>query len=73
MYKVLTARFDTGTRPLLDQTFVVNGEKGFNLKVDGDFLIVEHDSRGVFAVPLTSVSWMKVEPKVRKKRKNAEV
>ena len=70
--KVYAVRFNTDVKPLMNQTFIdVNhpATKGFSLRVDGQFLLVSHEKGGQFAVPMSSVSWMKIDGAVIKPKR----
>tara|TARA_R100000458_G_scaffold57612_1_gene64053 strand:- start:356 stop:559 length:204 start_codon:yes stop_codon:yes gene_type:complete len=56
----------------MNQTFIdVNhpATKGFSLRVDGQFLLVSHEKGDEFAVPMSSVSWMKIDGAVIKPKR----
>ena len=70
--KVYAVRFNSDVKPLMNQTFIdVNhpATEAFSLEMNGQFLMVTHKKGGQFAVPLTSVSWMKVEGAVLKPKR----
>jgi len=70
--KVYAVRFNSDVKPLMNQTFIdVNhpATRGFSLKVDGQFLLVSHEKGGQFAVPMSSVSWMKIDGAVIKPKR----
>ena len=70
--KVYAVRFNADVKPLMNQTFIdVNhpATKGFSLKGEGQFLLVSHDSGSEFAVPMSSVSWMKIDGAVIKPKR----
>ena len=70
--KVYAVRFNTDVKPLMNKTFIdVNhpATKGFSLRVDGQFLLVSHEKGDEFAVPMSSVSWMKIDGAVIKPKR----
>ena len=70
--KVYAGRFNSDVKPLMNQTFIdVNhpATRGFSLKVEGQFLLVSHEKGGQFAVPMSSVSWMKIDGAVIKPKR----
>ena len=70
--KAYAVRFNSDVKPLMNQTFIdVNhpATRGFSLKVEGQFLLVSHEKGGQFAVPMSSVSWMKIDGAVIKPKR----
>jgi len=62
--RVYAVRFNADVKPLMNQTFIdVNhpATKGFTLDLNGQFLMVSHEKGEKFAVPMASISWMKVD------------
>ena len=62
--KVYGVRFNADVKPLMNQTFIdINhpATKGFSLDLNGQYLMVTHEKGEKFAVPVTSISWMKVD------------
>lgn len=67
--EVIGIRMKDGTSGVLSQTYIDTSNPGFSqykLTLDGNFVIVEHDKKGCYAVPLTSVAWMRINKKVKK-------
>ena len=70
--KVYAVRFNSDVKPLMNQTFIdVNhpATRGFSLKVEGQFSLGSHEKGGQFAVPMSSVSWMKIDGAVIKPKR----
>ena len=70
--KVYAVRFNSDVKPLMNHTFIdVNhaATKGFTLDLNGQFLIVSHEKGEKFAVPLSSISWLKVNGVVPKPKR----
>ena len=66
--KVLSVRFSNETKPLLNNTYIDVENPNFadyGLRLEKDFLIVEHKTKGTFAVPIQAISWMRVEKAAR--------
>ena len=73
--KIIAVCLNRECRPLLDKTYIDVENSNFidyDLKLQGSMLIVNHKTRGSFAVPIQSVSWMKVEETKKGRPKKAQ-
>ena len=62
--KVLAIQLNKESKPLLNNTYIDVENPNYadyDLRLEKDFLMVEHKVKGMFAVPLTAISWMRVE------------
>mgnify|MGYP003127855425 CR=1 FL=1 len=66
--KVLAIQLSKESKPLLNNNYIDvenSNYADYALKLEKDFLIVEHKSKGTYAIPLTAISWMRVEKAAR--------
>jgi hypothetical protein len=66
--KVLAIQLNSTSQPLLNNNYisVENPNYGdYDLKLEKDFVTVSHKTKGIFVIPLTAISWMKIEKVAR--------
>lgn len=73
--KVLAIQLSKEAKPLLNNTYIDVENPNYadyDLRLEKDFLMVEHKVKGMFAIPVASISWMRVA-KATKGRPKKEV
>ena len=66
--KVLAIQLNSTSQPLLNNNYISVENPNYadyDLKLEKDFVTVSHKTKGTFAIPLTAISWMKIEKVAR--------
>jgi len=63
--RVLSMQLTVNARPLLNSTFIrtdLPGHESFSMELVNDTIRVTHREKGVFILPMSSVSWYVLDP-----------
>ncbi len=64
--RVLALQLTASAKPLLNNNFInttLKQHQDFEMTLKGDVIEVAHKEKGLFIIPMSSISWFRPEPK----------